>query len=98
VLDSVSLVPLLNGKSSSVRGFNYADHFGSTRNGESNERAIYNGHYKLVQDFMNDKEELYSIKNDPYEHEDLLMVELSSDAKSNYDALKVRIETLTNSK
>ena len=93
ILDTVSLVPVLNGMGG-VRDFNYADHFGSTRTGDADERAIRNERYKLVQDFGRDTEELFDLVEDPYEHSDLLKGELTPGAKENYESLKSRIEAL----
>ncbi len=97
ILDSVSMVPILSG-GSSLRDFNYADHFGTTRTGEADERAIRTERYKLVQDFGQDTEELFDLVDDPYEHQDLLKSELSGEAKDNYEDLKARIDTLVTSR
>jgi hypothetical protein len=43
---------------------------------------------------IDDVEELYDLRSDPYEHENLLLTELSPDAKTNYDDLKSRVEEL----
>ena len=97
VLDSVSLAPVILGKQDSARDFNYADHFGATRTGDSNERAIRNERYKLVHDLANEKEELFDLEIDPYEHNDLLASNLSPEAQTNYDGLKSRLAALIGS-
>jgi arylsulfatase B len=96
--DTVSLAPVMYGKSDQVREFNYADHFGPTRGGSSNERAIRNEHYKIVHDIINEKEEFFNLEADPYENNDLLAAGLSPEAQANYDGLKSRLDVLIKSK
>ncbi len=88
--DSVSFSPLLDDPDAdSGREFAYADAFG---NGPRHMRAIRNESHKLV--VIDDTEELYDLRTDPYEHENLLATELSADAKANYDDLKARLAAL----
>jgi arylsulfatase B len=92
-LDTVSMVPILSG-GRSLRDFNYADHFGATRTGASDERAIRNARYKLIQDRVKDTEELYDLVDDPYEQNDLLQGEPTAETTEHYESLKARIEAL----
>lgn len=88
--DSVSFAPALDDPDADRgREFAYADAFG---NGPRQLRAIRNASHKLV--VIDDVEELYDLRSDPYEHENLLLTELSPDAKTNYDDLKSRVEEL----
>ncbi len=93
VIDSVSMVPILSG-GSSLRDFNYADHFGATRNGNSDERAIRTERYKLVRDFGNDTEELFDLVEDPYETQNLLDASLTEEAIQSHEDLKARLAEL----
>jgi arylsulfatase A-like enzyme len=93
VIDSVSMVPILSG-GASLREFNYADHFGATRNGNSDERAMRTERFKLVQDFGNDTEELFDLVEDPYEKQNLLDGSLTEEANQSYHNLKMRLADL----
>ena len=97
VLDSVSLAPVILGEQDSARDFNYVDHFGATRTGDSNEKAIRNERYKLVQDFVSGSQELFDLEVDPYEQNDLLAGDLSAEAQANYEGLKSRLAALIGS-
>jgi arylsulfatase A-like enzyme len=98
ILDSVSMVPLLSETKTMTRDFNYADHFGSTRNGEADERAIRNHSYKLVQDFGNNFEGFYNLNNDPYESNNLLESTMEPEAQENYNELLAKINRLAGPK
>ena len=93
VIDSVSMVPILSGEAS-LRDFNYADHFGATRNGNSDERAIRTERFKLVKDFGNDTEELFDLLEDPYEKQNLLDASLTEEASQSHQDLQMRLVDL----
>jgi len=95
VLDSVSLAPIFHGDgATTVRDIAYADAFGAERGGYRNHRTIRNERYKLIIKIESRTEELYDLKTDPYEHNDLLLAGLSDEAKLNYEQLRSRITEL----
>jgi arylsulfatase A-like enzyme len=100
VFDTVSLAPVLFGKSDAVRNFAYADVFGSVPRGgvgerkrrTVNERTIRNGSYKLF--VSSDHEELFDLTSDPYETNDLLNAELTDAAAQSYEQLSAQLAEL----
>ena len=54
-----------------------------------------NERYKLLR--FDGAEEFYDLQEDPYEHENLLMGELSTEERSEYLSLREQISTLRNS-
>jgi len=98
VHDSVSLVPVFKSKDTNVRDFVYADQFGFFRNENGNFRTIRNDRYKLFRDLTDDIEELYDLKEDPWEKINLLDAELVADAAENYRQLKDQMASLVSDK
>jgi arylsulfatase A-like enzyme len=69
-LDGVSLVRLLNGEKLAERTFFWHyPHYGNQ--GGSPAGAIRRGNYKLIEWYEDMRVELYNLKDDPGEHEDL---------------------------
>jgi hypothetical protein len=54
-----------------------------------------NERYKLLR--FDGTEEFYDLQEDPYEHENLLLGELSAEERSEYRSLREQISTLRNS-
>ena len=94
-LDTVSLAPIFHGDdATTVRDTAYADAFGAERGGYRNHRTIRNERFKLIIKIESRTEELYDLENDPYEHNDLLLADLSDESKLNYEQLRSRITEL----
>ena len=88
--DSISFAQLLHDpESQPLRNFAYADLFAPNR---PTLRTIRNESYKLL--VMDDVEELYNLDDDPYEHNNLLLAELSVSARENLENLKLRMQIL----
>ena len=87
VLDSKSLVPIIEATSSRVRDYAFASR-------QSNQYAIRNTRYKLIRE--PDGEQLYDMSTDRHtERNDLLRHEnLDSIEKENYDALSLALDDL----
>jgi arylsulfatase A-like enzyme len=87
-LDSVSALPYLTKPDTpSQRDFVLAEIFGDRDGKNVGDHAIRNATHKLIT-FSTNKEELYNLKADPYEHNNLLAGNLSADDQAQYDALK----------
>jgi arylsulfatase A-like enzyme len=94
-IDGQSLQPALQGKSP-TRSFAYTEVFKSAMNNNANEqdvvvesKAIRDAQYKLIRFASGSKEELYDLKNDPFEAKNLL----SSSSVVEFQALtKLRAE------
>lgn len=87
--DSKSFKPLLT-QTTTIRNFQYSE----KDNGTTDNWAISNGSYKLIEN-SNGNKEFYNLNNDPYEQNDLLNGTLSntqSNAKSELETelLKIR--------
>jgi arylsulfatase B len=88
--DSVSFAPLLHDpEAQPLRDFAYADLFAPER---TTLRTIRTESYKLL--VIGDVEELYNLDEDPYEHNNLLLADLSDNAQENYENLKLRMQLL----
>jgi len=91
--DSISFAPLLHDPGATpARDFAYADIFSPWREPS---RAIRNASHKLVD--IEGVEEFYNLEVDPYEHDNLLLGELSASARRHYEDLKSRLATLLGS-
>lgn len=89
-VDGVSFAAVLNDADAQpARDFAYADVFSPVK---PTSRAIRTETYKLL--VIDGVEELYNLKEDPYEHNNLLSADLSVDARKNYDDLKSRMQAL----
>ena len=88
VLDSKSLVPILDGTSQSVRDYAFAS-------GLSNHYAIRNTRYKLIR--VPDGEQLYDLSTDRHTEKDDLLHHggLDSLAKANHEELSRALDDLT---
>ena len=93
-LDSVSLAPVFEDHEAVVRDFAYADVFGPQQREIVNRKAIRDDRFKLVLDLQNDTRELYDLSNDPYERQNLLDNDLSTEAKTAIDNLSARLDEL----
>ncbi len=95
--DSVSFFPVLsNPEGPSPREWIYVDEFfGSFAGVEMADHAMRNGRYKLLR--FNGEEEFYDLRDDPYEHENLLTGELSAAQDVEYRSLREQIAELRSS-
>ena len=95
--DSVSFLSVLSDPDGpSPRDWVYADEFfGYFAGVETADHAMRNERYKLLR--FDGAEEFYDLQEDPYEHENLLMGELSTEERSEYRSLREQISTLRNS-
>ena len=95
--DSVSfLYALPNPDAPSRRDWLYADRFdGGLPGVESADYAMRNQRYKLVR--FRGEEELYDLREDPYEYVNLLAGELSPEEQAAYHSLSEQILTLRDS-
>ena len=93
-LDAVSLRPVLEDPSASVRDFAYVDVRGRVLGGPRDERAIRNARFKLYVSGTTDTTEFYDLSNDPGEDNNLLSGELDAEAQSNYNELAAKLEAL----
>lgn len=95
--DSVSFFPTLaNPAAPSRRSWIYADEFfGGFAGVETADYAIRNDRYKLLR--FDGREEMYDLQADPYEHNNLLLNDLSAEQRSAYKALRSDVLTLRSS-
>lgn len=95
--DSISFLPtLLETDESSQREWLYADEFFGGFDGVAGaDYAMRNTRYKLLR--FDGEEELYDLRVDPYEHENLLSRELSPQERAEYETLKAQIAELRSS-
>ena len=94
---SVSFAPILHDDPNiQTRELAYADMFGTVGGNLRNARTIRNKEYKLIINFLDDTEELYNLKEDPYENINLLLIEHSEHDQQNYLQLKQAIADLVN--
>jgi arylsulfatase A-like enzyme len=97
VHDSVSFFPVLSDPSGpSPRDWVYVDEFfGGFAGVETADYAMRNERYKLLR--FEGEEEFYDLQDDPFEHENLLVGELSADQQAEYLTLQEQIATLRSS-
>tara|TARA_B100000809_G_scaffold235073_1_gene253028 strand:- start:3502 stop:6060 length:2559 start_codon:yes stop_codon:yes gene_type:complete len=95
--DSVSFFAALsNPDAPSRRDWLYADEFFGGFDGvETADYAMRGARYKLLR--FEGREEFYDLHADPYEHDDLLRKELSTEQRTAYEALKAEILLLRSS-
>ena len=97
VVDSKSLVPLLQTNATSTRHL-YTELFGDNIVNNQDGRALRNEQFKLIQ-FNDTHEEFYDLLADPYERTNLLNSALNATQQANYYALTLKLteyqETLT---
>ena len=95
--DSISFLPVLaNADAPSPREWLYVDEFYNGFAGiETANYAMRNERYKLLRN--NGEEEFYDLRNDPYEHENLLGGELTPAERAQYEALREQITALRSS-
>ena len=94
--DSVSFLETLANPAVSSREWAYVDEFfGGFAGVETADYAMRNERYKLLR--FNGVEEFYDLEADPYEHDDLLAGELSSEEREEYLALREEIARLRSS-
>jgi len=88
-LDSVSALPYLsNPDMESIRDFAFADTFSGLGDKRRGNFTIRNATHKLISFKNGERYELYNLKNDPYEHNDLLNQKMSAQDQAQFDALK----------
>ncbi len=95
--DAVSLRPVFEDASASVRDYAFVDVFGPSRNGERNARAIRNDQYKLYINEAAGRREFYDLLSDPAERNNLLAGELDGTAQANLDELDAELTRLLDS-
>ena len=94
--DSISFLPTLSNPMSTPRDWIFADEFlGGFAGVSSAYSAMRNKRYKLLS--LGSVEEFYDLEMDPYERNDLLAGELSSDENTEYFALQREIASLRGS-
>ncbi len=94
--DSVSFLPTLSNPQFSAREWVYVDEFfGGWAGVETADYAMRDERYKLMR--FDGEEEFYDLETDPYEHDNLLMGNLSAHEDSAYRVLKERIQALRSS-
>lgn len=95
--DSVSFLYALSGPDApSRRDWLYSDYFtGGFPGVETGDYAMRDQSYKLVR--FRGEEELYDLREDPYEYVDLLAGELSQEERAAYHSLSERIQALRDS-
>ncbi len=95
--DSVSFLSVLsNPDDPSPRDWIFADEFfGGFAGVETADYAMRNERYKLLR--FDGTEEFYDLKEDPFEHENLLMGELSAEERADYRSLQEQISNLRSS-
>jgi hypothetical protein len=69
--------------------------FGGFAGVETADYAMRNERYKLLR--FEGEEEFYDLQDDPFEHENLLVGELSAEQQAEYLTLQEQIATLRNS-
>ena len=96
-IDSVSFFPYLSDPDAgSRREWLYADYFNDNFAGvETANYALRNERYKLIR--VDGVEELYDLAEDPYEHDNLLMRELTEFEQAEYQSLQSQLLELRNS-
>jgi len=95
--DSVSFFPALSDPAApSRRDWIYADEFFGGFDGvETADYAMRDARYKLLR--FEGREEFYDLHADPYEYDDLLRRELSTEQRAAYESLKAEILRLRSS-
>ena len=93
VLDSLSLLPLLQGREFEPRLFVYAERFRDDQQTPSTGQTIGNDTFKLIR-FALFPEEFYDLSVDPFETTDLLLGELDPVQQANYDELTSLLDDL----
>ena len=93
-LDSVSFLPYLaDTRVEPRRDWIYADVFPGNFDGvEDADYAIRNARYKFLR--HQGREEFYDLREDPFEHDDLLRRDLSDLETSEYQALRAQVTAL----
>jgi arylsulfatase A-like enzyme len=93
VIDSVSFLPYLSAPDKpSIRDWIYADTFTAEQGVEGGQYAIRNDRYKLV--VHNGQEELYDLKSDRSEKNNLLTGTLTQAQQAAHAALRAQVDTL----
>jgi arylsulfatase A-like enzyme len=91
--DSASFLATLSNPTASPREWIYVDEFfGGFAGVETADYAMRNVQYKLLR--FNGVEEFYDLAADPYEHDNLLAGELSTEQRAEYLALQGEISRL----
>ncbi len=93
-IDAQSLVPIIRNETDVVREWVFTEMFGL--NADSDGKAIRNESYKLIR-FDSGSEELYNLRQDPFETTDLLSSSLSEEAQTNYQTLTRQLDNLLDS-
>jgi len=96
IIDSKSILPILLSKTDEIRKWTFTEIF-KTPSSPRDAKAIRNLEFKLIK-FNNGNESFFNLISDPKEDNDLLLKELSSIEKKNYDYLLSEINKLLNSK
>ncbi len=95
VLDSRSVLPILQGQEFDPRRFVYAELFSNNEAHEGQGQTIRNvGGFKLIR-FASHAAEFYDLIRDPFETTDLLLGDLDSIQQANYDELTLELDTIT---
>ena len=94
--DSTSFLPTLSNPTATPRDWIFADEFfGGFAGVPTAYSAMRNERYKLLK--FDGVEEFYDLQSDPYEHNNLLTGELSSEERSEYLALQEEVASLRGS-
>ena len=94
--DSISFLPTLSNPTATPRDWIFADEFlGGFAGVSTAYSAMRNERYKLLN--FSGIEEFYDLETDPYEHNNLLAGELSSDEREEYFVLQREIASLRGS-
>ena len=92
-LDSVSLLPLLQGTGTAVRDFAYAERFGDQESSHDGQ-AIRETRYKLLRFEADGREEFYNLRQDPGEQHNLLQHALTPRQQTHLTQLRARLAQL----
>ena len=94
VLDSLSVLPLLQGQEFEPRPFAYSERFRIDGVDDNTGQTIRNQDFKLIR-FSTHPEEFYDLTRDPFETTDLLPGDLDPIQQANYDELTSQLDLLT---
>lgn len=84
-VDALSLMPILQNQSGSVRNWNFSEHFGPTP-AWAEGKTIRDSLYKLIR-FDLGGEAMFHLSNDPFEQQQLLQAPLGTEAQMHYNSL-----------
>ncbi|HIA03247.1 MAG TPA: sulfatase [Myxococcales bacterium] len=91
-LDSLSLIPVLNGTKDTAHSWVLTEMFGGAGANKTG-KAVRDESYKLTR-LLSGTERFYDLKADPYETAPLKKMALDSDAQSHFDTLSAVLDSL----